>query len=153
MYFNTYNINCENPDPTAHQRSKLVLKRQRLFSTVRGGDWTAEVAHSLGRHLLMRHLLGCNFLHSETAFCRPRPWLRFATAAGTRFLYPFYIFLYDSNHGHDANTKFPSKLKVDADESFWWYGFIYFIFTANTMTDNYLLRMSYIDMITDNLTI
>lgn len=32
-------------------------------------------------------------------------------------------------------------------------GFIYFIFTANTMTDNYLLLMSYIDMITDNLTI
>ncbi len=49
------------------------LVSQRQFSAVRGGELTAEVAHSLGRHLLMRHLLSNDFLPSETAFSGPRP--------------------------------------------------------------------------------
>lgn len=74
------------------------LVRQRQFSAARGGERTAEVAQSLGRHLLMRHLLGRDFLPSETAFSRPRPWLRSAPAAGP-WLDLFHIFPCDSYHG------------------------------------------------------
>lgn len=105
------------------------LKRmvgQRQFSALWSGEWMAEVAHSLGRHLLMRHLLGHDFLPSETAFSRLRPWLRSAPAAGP-WVDPFHIFPCDSYHGQWCNytvsTKSRSKCRSnslsDCDLVFW----------------------------------
>lgn len=101
------------------------LGRRRKSSAVRGGEWTAEVAHSLGRHLLMRHLLGRDFLPSETAFSRPRPWLRSAPAAGP-WLDPFHIFPCDSYHGQWC--KYTASIKTRSNcrwKSFWlWLGLL-----------------------------
>lgn len=70
---------------------ELNLLVRHTIITVWGGKWAAEVACSLGRHLLMRHLLSHDFLPSETAFSRLRPWLRSAPAARP-WLDPFHIF-------------------------------------------------------------
>lgn len=99
--------------PLAKDCNQLV--RWTQFSAVQGGKWTAKVAHSLGRHLLMRHLLGLDFLASETAFSRPRPWLRSAPAVKP-WLDPFHILPCDYSHGQDVNTELPSNPELNADQ-------------------------------------
>lgn len=93
---------------------KLFLKTKAFFPPCparQGSKWTAEVSHSPGSHLLMRHLLGHDFLQSETGFRRSRSWLRSAPAAGAWLVDPFHIFLCDSYRGHCAE-QFVSKLGV-----------------------------------------